>query len=203
MSTPTPRWFTHADGHSEFYRDRFRELAAQGADLSGEARFVDMLIPRNSRVLDAGCGGGRLAGALAQAGHLAFGIDVDPVLVAAAEEDYPGPIYQVRDLTELSLADLAGDPVAVTVCAGNVLVFAAPGTERELIRHLIQVTAPGGRVVLGFRRDEAYPYERFDADLAVLAEQTGVSQEFRFGTWHLDPFTDESDFAVTVLRVAG
>lgn len=201
MSAPTPRWFTHADGHSEFYRDKFRQLAAEGADLAGEARFVDMMVPRQARVLDAGCGGGRLGGTLARAGHLVFSVDVDPVLVAAAEEDYPGPIYQVRDLTELTLADLAGDPVDVVVCAGNVLVFAAPGTERDLIRHLIGVTAPGGRVVLGFRRDDAYPFERFAEDLAALAEETGARQEFRFSTWHLDPFTDDSDFAVTVLRL--
>lgn len=202
MSTPTPRWFTHAEGHSEFYRDKFRQLEAEGADLTGEARFVDMLLPRYSRVLDAGCGGGRLAGALSQAGHLAFGVDVDPVLVAAAEEDHPGPVYQVRDLTELTVADLAGDPVDAVVCAGNVLVFAAPGTERELIRHLIGVTRSGGRVVLGFRRDDAYPFEAFEQDLAALAVETGVQQEFRFSTWHLDPFTADSDFAVTVLRVA-
>lgn len=201
MSTQTPRWFTHADGHSEFYRDKFRQLEAEGADLTGEARFVDMLLPRNSRVLDAGCGGGRLAGAFHEAGHLAFGVDADPILVAAAEEDHPGPIYQVRDLTELTLDDLAGDQVDAVVCAGNVLVFAAPGTEREIIRRLVAVTRPGGRVVLGFRRDEAYPFERFEQDLAVLAAETGASQEFRFGTWHLDPFAEESDFSVTVLRV--
>ncbi len=198
MDTPRPRWFTETkDGHSQWYLDRFRALAAEGADLLGEARFADMMAPRNARILDAGCGGGRMAGALAEAGHLVFAVDVDPVLVAGAEQDHPGPIYAVRDLTELSLDDLAGDPVDLVVCAGNVMVFTAAGTERTVVERLCSVVAPGGRVVLGFRRDEAYPYERFDTDLAAL----GMSPEFRFSSWHLDPFTDESDFAVTVLRV--
>ena len=44
---PTPRWFTDTDeGHSTWYRDRFRDLEAEGADLEGEARFVDALAPR-------------------------------------------------------------------------------------------------------------------------------------------------------------
>lgn len=198
MSTSTPRWFTDTkDDHSTWYRDRFRTLAAEGADLQGEARFVDAMLARNSRVLDAGCGGGRLAGALAEAGHLVFGVDVDPVLVQAAGEDHPGAIFSVLDLTELTLADLAGDPVDLVVTAGNVMVFTAEGTEREVIRRLLSVVVPGGRVVLGFRRDDAYPYDRFEADLAALDARV----EHVFGTWHLDPFTEDSDFRVTVLRV--
>ncbi len=198
MSTAKPRWFTETkDGHSEWYRDRFRALAAEGADLAGEARFIDMMAERNSRILDAGCGGGRLSGALAQAGHLVFAVDADPVLVAAAGEDYPGPVYGVCDLTALSMDEVAGDPVDLVVSAGNVLVFVAPDTERQIIANLASVVRPGGRIVLGFRREDSYPYERFDAEVAAL----GLTIEHRFSTWHLDPFTDESDFAVTVLRV--
>ncbi len=55
--------------HSQWYVDRFRGLAAEGADLDGEARLVDALLPRGSRVLDAGCGPGRVGGALHRAGH--------------------------------------------------------------------------------------------------------------------------------------
>src|SRR3712207_7124098 len=40
------------------YVQRFRTLAAQGNDIVGEARLVDAMLPRGSRVLDAGCGPG-------------------------------------------------------------------------------------------------------------------------------------------------
>jgi hypothetical protein len=40
MATP-PRWITdHGPEHSQWYIDRFRTLAAEGADLDGEARLL-------------------------------------------------------------------------------------------------------------------------------------------------------------------
>ena len=47
-------------GHSHAYVQRFRRLAEQGQDLVGEARLVDAMLQRESRVLDAGCGFGRV-----------------------------------------------------------------------------------------------------------------------------------------------
>lgn len=200
--TPRPRWFTETkDGHSEWYRDRFRDLAAEGADLQGEARFADALSARGSRILDAGCGGGRMAGALHVAGHVAYGLDADPLLIEAAQQDYPGPTYRVRDLTELTLADVDDEPVDLVMCAGNVMSFVAAGTEARVIQRLCSVVRPGGRVVLGYRREESYPYDQFDADVAALAIRREVRLEHRFSTWHLDPFTADADFAVSILRV--
>lgn len=43
-------------GHSAWYVERFRSMARAGDDLAGEARFVDAMAPRGSRILDAGCG---------------------------------------------------------------------------------------------------------------------------------------------------
>ena len=58
MRTP-PRWFTdHGPEHSQWYIDRFRAMAAEGADLGGEARMLDAMVAPCSRVLDAGCGPG-------------------------------------------------------------------------------------------------------------------------------------------------
>ncbi|MBE7324719.1 class I SAM-dependent methyltransferase [Nocardioides sp. Y6] len=197
-----PRWFTDTDdNHSQWYVDRFRTLAAEGADLEGEARFVDAMAERGARILDAGCGPGRLAGALARRGHTVVGLDADPVLVEAARADHPGPQFDVVDLSQLTVADVGGSPVDLAVSAGNVMVFLAPGTERTVLANLCAVVRPGGRLVLGFRRDDHYPFERYDADLAELAEAGVARVEHRFSTWHLDPFEDDSDFAVTVLRV--
>lgn len=201
-STPRPRWFTDTKpGHSQWFIERFRTLAAEGADLLGEARFADMLAERGSRILDAGCGLGRMAGALHAAGHDAYGVDVDPELIAAAEQDEPGPTYRVVDLSELTLDDLGGTPMDLVICAGNVMVFLAPGTEREVLERFCAVTRPGGRIAIGFRREETYSFDQYDADLAHLAEQDIAYVEQRFSTWHLDPFQDSSDFAVTLLRV--
>ncbi|RBI99920.1 SAM-dependent methyltransferase, partial [Micromonospora provocatoris] len=57
MGKPT-RWVTDTKpGHSQWYVDRFRQLAAEGADLSGEATAARRARPSGAaRVLDAGCG---------------------------------------------------------------------------------------------------------------------------------------------------
>ena len=90
-------------GHSSWYVERFRAMVAAGDDLAGEARFVDAMVARGARILDAGCGPGRVGSALAQVGHDVVGVDVDPVLIAAAEHDHPGPCWLVGDLAELDL----------------------------------------------------------------------------------------------------
>lgn len=191
-----PRWFTSTDeGHSQWYVDRFRTLAAEGADLEGEARLVDAMLEPGSRVLDAGCGAGRLSGALHRRGHQVVGVDVDPLLVEAARADHPGPRFEVADLATLTLDE---EPFDLVVSAGNVMVFLGPGTERTVLERLRDHTRPGGRVVLGFRREpDVYSYASLDRD----AESVGLRLEHRFGTWHLDPFTEASDFAVSVLRL--
>src|SRR5699024_4653218 len=62
--------------HSTWYVQRFRDMAAAGHDLVGEARLIDAMVPPGSRVLDAGCGPGRHGGYLAKAGHEVVGVDV-------------------------------------------------------------------------------------------------------------------------------
>jgi 2-polyprenyl-3-methyl-5-hydroxy-6-metoxy-1,4-benzoquinol methylase len=145
-------------------------------------------------VLDAGCGTGRVAGALHRRGHTVVAVDADPQLIAAAREDHPGPSYEVADLSEL---DLDGEPFDVVVCAGNVMVFLAPGSEQQVLARLGAHTRPGGRLVIGFRREPYYSYDRFDHDVAAV----GLALEHRFATWSLDPFSAGADFAVSVLRV--
>lgn len=68
------------------YIQRFARLRAEGVDLHGEARFIDALLPRGARVLDAGCGTGRVGGELANRSHRVTGVDLDPELLAQARK---------------------------------------------------------------------------------------------------------------------
>lgn len=192
---PTPRWFTDTDeNHSTWYRDRFRDLAAEGADLEGEARLVDALAPRGSRVLDAGCGAGRLGGTLHRRGHDVTGVDADEVLVAEARATRPGPTWLVADLLDVDL----GATFDVVVSAGNVMVFLAPGTEQEVVANLARHVVDDGALVLGFRLDRHYGLADLDEHLAAA----GFAVEQRFATWDLRPLTADADFAVTIARRA-
>ena len=184
-------------GHSAAYVQRFRDLAAQGFDLAGEARLVDAMLPRGSRVLDAGCGPGRTGGWLARAGHDVVGVDVDPVLVAAAEEDHPGPRWLVGDLAELDLpARGVPEPFDAIVAAGNVMAFLAPSTRVVVLRRLRAHVAPRGRAAIGFGAGRGYAFDDFRAD----ARDAGWAEDLLLSTWDLRPFTPDSDFLVAVLR---
>ncbi|TSD46869.1 class I SAM-dependent methyltransferase [Rhodococcus sp. KBS0724] len=208
MTTPTPsertpsQWeeITAADPtHSSRYVERFRTMAAEGNDIVGEARLIDAMLGRGGRVLDAGCGPGRLGGHLHKAGHEVVGIDVDPVLIAAAQEDYPGPTWLVGDLAELDLPSrgIAAD-FDVIVCAGNVMAFLAPSTRKTVLAGFARHLGPTGRVVIGFGAGRDYEFSDFLAD----ASDSGLAVDLLLSTWDLRPFTDDSGFLVAVFSRA-
>jgi SAM-dependent methyltransferase len=183
-------------GHSAWYVERFRSMAAEGADLVGEARLVDAMLARRSHVLDAGCGPGRVGGHLARMGHDVVGVDLDPVLIAAAVEDHPGPTWLVGDLADLDLAALGLDEgFDAVVCAGNVMGFLDPATRRRVLERLAATLRPDGRIITGFGSGHAYPFDEFFADV----ELAGLTTDLRLSTWDLRPFVDDSDFLVAVL----
>jgi 2-polyprenyl-3-methyl-5-hydroxy-6-metoxy-1,4-benzoquinol methylase len=200
MRQPT-RWEarTTADPqHSHWYVERFRTMRANGADLAGEARLVDAMVTRGARVLDAGCGPGRVGSTLHALGHTVVGVDVDPILIDAARTDHPGPDWRVGDLAELDLpAAGVPEPFDVVLCAGNVLTFVAEGTEAEVLRRFRAHLAPGGRAIVGFGASHGYAYDRFFADVAA----SGLVVDLTLATWDLRPFTPTSDFLVAVLSV--
>jgi SAM-dependent methyltransferase len=186
--------------HSTGYIQRFKDLAAGGHDLVGEARLVDAMLTRGSRVLDAGSGTGRLAAYLADAGHTVVGVDGDPVLVAAAQEAHAGPQFLVGDLAELDLpARGIPEPFDVIVCAGNVMTFLAPSTRREVLRRMLAHLGEGGRAAIGFGAGRGYDFDEFLTDAAAV----GWAADLLLATWDLRPFTPESDFLVAILRPAG
>jgi SAM-dependent methyltransferase len=193
------RKVTADPGHSAWYIERFRSMARAGEDILGEARLVDAMVPRRARILDAGCGPGRIGGALAAAGHLVTGVDVDPDLIAAARHDHPGPRWMVGDLAELDLPGSGGTaPFDAIVCAGNVMTFLAPSTRREVLTRLGTHLAEGGRVAVGFGAGRGYEFDEFFGDVAAA----GLAPDLVLASWDLRPFTEDSRFLVALLRHA-
>lgn len=183
--------------HSRWYIERFRAMAENGDDLDGEARFVDALVPRGARILDAGCGPGRVGGALHRRGHRVVGVDVDPVLIEAAEQDHPGPTWLVGDLAELDLsARGVEDRFDVIVCAGNVVTFVPDDDRRAALDGLARHVAEDGRIAIGFGDHRGYGFDEFRTDVAAV----GLEIELELSTWDVRPFRPGSDFLVALLR---
>lgn len=183
--------------HSRWYIERFRSMAAEGADLDGEARLIDAMASRGARVLDAGCGPGRVGGRLHELGHEVTGADVDPALIAAAQEDHPGPRWLVNDLAELDVRDEHGQRATfdLIVCAGNVMTFLAPSTRGAVLAGFAAHLADGGRAVIGFGAERGYPFEEFRAD----ADSAGLVEQVLLGGWDLQAYDEDGGFIVAVL----
>ncbi len=182
--------------HSTWYIERFRAMAARGDDLHGEARLVDAMAARGARILDAGCGPGRVGGRLHELGHEVTGADVDPALIAAAKEDHPGPEWLVSDLAVLDVRAEGGERrlFDVIVSAGNVMTFLAPSTRGDVLAGFAEHLAEGGRVVIGFGAGRGYDFADFRAD----ATAAGLTEQVLLGGWALEPFAEDGEYIVAI-----
>jgi SAM-dependent methyltransferase len=194
------RWSEIAAGRSGAdYARRFERLAASGAPVHGEAGLVAELVPTGARVLDAGCGTGRVALRLAELGYTCVGVDLDPSMLAVARERGPRLRWYQADLGGLDLGDEA--PFDVVIAAGNVMPLLAAGTGPVVVAGLARVLVPGGRLVAGFGLDPAHlPIPDAPVDLPGYdgwCRAAGLQLENRLATWDGAPYAG-GGYAVSV-----
>ena len=202
--TPRTRWSEIAgDTSGERYAARFAALAASGQDVHGEATFCTALLPAPARVLDAGCGTGRVAIRLAELGYECVGTDVDPSMLAVARASAPQLSWVLADLASLDLA-AAGEPEGfdVVVAAGNVMPLLAPGTLRPTLSALARHLRLDGLLVSGFGLDAAHlppgcPVTPL-ADYDRACAEAGLELVDRFATWDRRPWSVHAGYAVSV-----
>ncbi len=202
MSFEPSQWtriITADPDHSRRYIERFEMMAAAGHDLLGEVRTVDAMVPRNARILDAGCGPGRHGGALAALGHTLVGVDGDPALIAAATANHPEATWIVSDLAELDLPargiEAGFDAI---LCAGNVMGFLAPSTRVGVLERFRQHLCDDGRAIIGFGAGRGYEFPDFFRDL----DAAGLALELALSTWDLRPYNPGDGFLVALCRRA-
>lgn len=203
---PVSRWARSGEKTAGYGR-RFAELVESGADIHGEARLADALVPRGARILDAGSGMGRVAAYLHARGHRVVATEPDPRLAEQSRRTYPDVAvlpHDILGLTDDALA-AAGAPTSfdLVVCVGNVIAFVAEATEVAVLRRLGDLLAPEGRILVGFHLQDGpetarkATLEEFAADVEVA----GLRAEHRFGGYDLRPVDDA--YAVWLLRSAG
>ncbi|MDG9690170.1 class I SAM-dependent methyltransferase [Streptomyces mutabilis] len=198
------RWEQLTGGRSgEEYAARFAELAERGQDVHGEARLCATLVPPGARVLDAGCGTGRVLIQLAQLGYDGVGVDQDASMLAVARRNAPRLTWLQADLADFD-PDAAGvgSGFDLVVAAGNVFPLLAPGTESAVAARLAQALRPGGLLVAGFGLDQEHlpvPPSLTLADYDAHCAEAGLTLTDRFATWDADPY-DGGGYAVSVHR---
>lgn len=197
------RWSRIGGVSGEEYAGRFAALAASGQDMHGEAAFCAALVEPGARVLDAGCGTGRVAIRLDELGFACVGTDVDESMLAVARRSAPQVPWHAADLASLTTEDLAGaSDFALVVLAGNVVPLLAEGTLEPAVRSLARLLRRGGLLVAGFGLDEAHlpprcpvtPLEEYDAACAAA----GLPLRQRLSTWDGARFDPAGGYAVSV-----
>ena len=138
-------------------------------DLAMVDAFADAVTSGDdARVLDAGCGAGRMSRYLADRGCLVEGVDLSPGMIAMARRDHPGLMFTVGSLTDLPYANgqFAGlmlwYSIIHTPLAGLPRVFAEAA----------RVLRPGGHLLAGFQsgdgtRDVSGSYRRFGHEIRL------------------------------------
>jgi SAM-dependent methyltransferase len=140
--------------------------ARSGADVSFEptlAALTELLPPPPGRVLDVGCGEGRVGGVLAGRGYAVVGVDADSAMVALAVERHPALAADAADLPfpagefdtaisvhvlmEVELLEPALVEIARVLVPGGVLVA------------VIEHPFASGRKVACYSRAERYAWD--------------------------------------------
>jgi SAM-dependent methyltransferase len=189
---------TAGEDYAREYAERFRALAASGADVHGEAAFVASLVPPPARVLDAGCGTGRIAVRLRELGYDVVGVDVDVAMLWVAAADSPGLEWLWADLSTLELESTFD----LVLIAGNTIPLLEEDTLADTCARVAAHTEPGGLVICGFGLDEAHlppgcpvtSLTEFQAAMAIA----GLDDVIEFSGWDRSAFDPAGGYVVSV-----
>ncbi len=136
-------WKRRAD--ETYWHEQFRPILD---DLPGYVRSqanspmlhtIQRFMPKNGRILEAGCGSGWVVEALRQRGYTVEGVDYSADLIALVNQKYPDVPVRFGDVTRLAVPD---NHYAGYISLG-VIEHRREGTD-PFIAEAARVTQPGG-----------------------------------------------------------
>jgi SAM-dependent methyltransferase len=127
------------------------------------------LLAGRSRVLDVGCGTGRHAAALSEAGLDVMGIDASAELLEVARVRAPEVRFEVGDLREWT----APDPFDGALCRGVLNDFVDDEDRQRAVDNLARMLRDGGLLVLDVR-ELANTRTRYGREPIVTRSAEGV-----------------------------
>lgn len=175
----------------EEYDSRWDRLEADGVSVHDEAELVCRI--GGERIVDAGCGTGRVAVELARRGKTVIGIDNDPDMLELARGKTDDVTWILSDLASV---DLYGR-FDVVVMAGDVLNYVNPGSESQIISNLVRHLDPGGALICGASLAEPAQLTHFDN----WCRAAGLLFAERYASWGGAPYDRPGHYAVSVHRL--
>ncbi|MCP3992036.1 MAG: class I SAM-dependent methyltransferase [Actinomycetia bacterium] len=175
------------------YDTRWDRLQEEGMSVHGEASFVSQV--GGLRVLDAGCGTGRVGVELARQGKLVTGVDNDPDMLELAKAKDADVTWVLADLATVAL----GQHFDVVVLAGDVLHYLKPGFESMAIANLSRHLRSNGVLVTGASVAEQDQLSHYDN----WCRSAGLAFESRYASWSGAPYDRPGHYAVSVHRRPG
>jgi SAM-dependent methyltransferase len=97
------------------------------------------------RVLDVGCGGGRVLGFLVELGGDVHGVDLSPAMVAYCQRLYPRASVRVGDMAELGRTESV--PYDAVFAGANIIDVFDDGERRRVLSELRRIVADDGILV--------------------------------------------------------
>ncbi len=122
--------------------------------LQAEMDHARAAIRPGDRVLELGCGTGRVLGHVARDAQMAWGVDFAPASVASAHSRYSDLGWAVMDAARLGFPSDCFD----LVLGVQNFISACKVPPEDLVRESLRVTRPGGRVLLSSYTEAFWPH---------------------------------------------
>ncbi|MFC7490809.1 MULTISPECIES: class I SAM-dependent methyltransferase [unclassified Knoellia] len=157
---------TVAGTYADYFPDTRAESPLELAVVDAFAAAVTA--ETGARVLDAGCGAGRMSRYLADRGCAVQGVDLSRGMVDMARRDHPDLEFSVASLTELPFPDDTFAGVMVWYSA----IHTPPEGQPLIFAEVARVLRPGGHFLIGLQagegtRDVSAAYARFGHDVEL------------------------------------
>ena len=155
----------------ELAPERERWIDANAFYHDADYRHTQFLVPAGQRVLDLGCGTGRLLAALQPSRGV--GVDLSPAMIDEARRRYPGLEFHVGDVEDPAVLDRLGGPFDAIVLSDTIgFLEDCEATLRQLHRLCHRET----RVVVAY-------YSRLWAPVLKVAELVGQHMPLPENNW--------------------